>query len=94
MTIQSLKINVQTNVEGHQEIVEIFLNKIQEECEAENKRIKGDVKIDDAEIDAGVVIPDHEYEQWKTEISKLKPKKQKLWKKNLTDKWGCRTKVR
>ncbi len=94
MTIQSLKINVWKNVPQHQKIVDIFMNKIQEECQAENKRIKGDVKIDDAEIDAGVVIPDHEYDKWTSEISKLKPKKQKLWKKTLTDKWGCKTKVR
>lgn len=94
MTIQTLKINVWKDVPEHQKLVDIFLNRIQEECEAEKKRIKGDVKIYDPECDSGVVIPDNEYDKWTSEISKLKPKKQKLWKKTLTDKWGCKTKVR
>jgi len=95
MTINTLRINVWSDCPEHQKLVDIFMRRIKEECKAENRtRTNTDMKVMSPVKQQEICIPDHEYDKWVSQISKLKPKKQKQWKEKLWDKWGCKTKVR
>ena len=82
----------------HEKLVDKFVEHLKEEIKmaGDNPPIDDDDDIykDNPKKDHQVVIPDDKYDLWTAQISKLKSKKQKLWKDNLVDKWGCKTKVR
>tara|TARA_R100000935_G_scaffold33014_1_gene53543 strand:+ start:115 stop:735 length:621 start_codon:yes stop_codon:yes gene_type:complete len=80
----------------HEKIVDTFIDRVKEQRKKDTECInmKNDVEMFGPVSKQEICIPDDQYDLWTAQISKLKPKKQKLWKDTLWDKWGCKTKVR